>query len=76
MKVEDLKEMMESSSVNSYGYSINGSLKDDAYHLIYENESWNVFYMERGLRSIYGTFEVEEDACKCFYDIVQKHLKI
>lgn len=76
MKVEELRKIMESSNVNRYSYSINSALKDDAYHIINENGIWNVFYMERGQKSSYGTFESEEEACKCFHDIVCKHLRI
>jgi hypothetical protein len=76
MNVEDLKELMEKSKANRFCYSINGPLKDDAYHIVCKDGIWEVFYMERGLKSTFGTFDSEEEACQCFHEIVRKHLRI
>lgn len=76
MRIEELRSTMEKSKANRFSYSINGSLKEDAYHIIQDGNIWNVFYMERGKKNEFGSFASEEEACKCFYDIVKKHLRI
>ena len=76
MNSNELRKHMEKNRVCQHAYSINDGLKDDAYHLIKENGSWHVFYMERGVRSIHSEFESETQACGCFYKLTKKHLKI
>lgn len=76
MRIEELRNIMENSKANRFSYSINSSLKDDAYHIIREDGVWNVFYMERGKKNEYGVFKIEEEACKCFYEIIKKTFEI
>ncbi|WP_026907689.1 hypothetical protein [Paucisalibacillus globulus] len=52
---------------------------DEAVEIVKSTESkWadTMFYMERGQKSFFGTFESEEDACKYFLDVARKHLRI
>ena len=77
MNLEKLKIIMENSGVNRFSYCINSKkMKDDAYHIRFENGIWDVFYMEREKKSMFGSFISEEEACKCYLEIVQKDLGI
>lgn len=74
MNSRELLKILQKSKMSYYGYSINDIEKDDAYHLSNENGAWIIYYMERGKRTIIGTYKSEAEACQAFHKLVEKYL--
>ena len=59
--------------VPPYYYNIDGKGRDDVrYCLIKVNDKWNVYYLERGLKTINEFFDSESDGLEYILDVFKK----
>lgn len=72
MKMKELQEKLEELNLPKYMYSLKGGLPNEACCIGENNGIWEVYYSERGHKSLLKTFEKEEDACQYFYKFVKE----
>lgn len=69
MTIDDLLTFFKNNNINERYYSLDGKLKDDAYHLREKANKWKVFYYERGKESQNIEFNNIEEALIYIYNI-------
>ena len=68
MKKNELHILLINSNVPEDSYYLEGGLPNEAFCLNKEDDDiWEVYYSERGVKSQLKKFESEEDACENFY---------
>ncbi len=77
MTKKDFLLFMRQNNINERYYSLDGKIKDDAFHLRCNGIIWEVFYSERGKEFDNRTFNNIEDAIdylySVFYDGISKY---
>ena len=64
----ELKQYLEKKRVPSYFYNLDGEgRKDERLCLEFNLGKWNVYFIERGIRTINIFFDSEGDACQYLY---------
>ncbi len=63
-----LKQRLIDEKVSTSEYSLEGGLPNEAYCLAQNEDNWEVYYSERGVRTSLGVFDNEEEACDYFYN--------
>lgn len=76
MKKEELHKLLINSNVPEDSYNLRGGLPNEAFCLNKEDDIWEVYYSERGVKSQLKKFESEEDACEDFYLRISKFLNL
>ena len=74
MKKQELQQTLIDENVPDDLYSLNGGLPNEAFCLNKDQNSWEVYYSERGVKSQLMKFSTEEEACDYFYKTVLEHL--
>lgn len=72
MDVVQLKENLVALGVVPSAYSLDGSVNNETYVLIYENGVWVMFYSEKGLRTSEARFSKECEACEAFFKKISR----
>ncbi len=72
MRLVDIQERLDMSNIPRSAYSLNGGFPNEAYCIDKFEESWEVYYSERGERSDVRRFDGENEACSFFVDWVTK----
>ncbi len=75
MTLDDLINFLELNNINKRYYSLDGKIKDDAFHLKKKDNKWEVFYFERGKKSQNKEFDNIEDAIFSLYNIFADAIK-
>jgi hypothetical protein len=70
MNTEELKKRLEKEGVCPRVYSLFSDGMSECYVLTKEGHEWHVYYAERGERVDLQSFKNEDDACRCFLEIV------
>jgi hypothetical protein len=70
MKKDELHQLLLASNAPTDLYSLNGGLPNESFCLNKEDDVWEVYYSERGVKSQLKRFESEEEACEYFYKII------
>lgn len=70
MKKDELHKLLLTSNTPTDLYSLNGGLPNESFCLNKEDDVWEVYYSERGVKSQLKRFESEEEACEYFYKII------
>jgi hypothetical protein len=71
MTRETLEQILRREGVRQDAYSLEGGLPDERYCLDHSSqETWTVYYSERGLRTGERRFESEADACEYLLDLI------
>ena len=70
MKKDELNQLLINANVPKDLYNLNGGLPNEAFCLNKDNNIWEVYYSERGMKSELKKFNSEEEACNYFYKIV------
>ncbi|MCM3042807.1 hypothetical protein M3201_24420 [Paenibacillus motobuensis] len=70
MKKDELQQLLLTSNAPTDVYSLNGGLSNESFCLNKEDDVWEVYYSERGVKSQLKKFESEEEACEYFYKII------
>jgi len=66
MTKEELEAILIERGIPSYAYSLKGGLPNDSMVLNQKGlNCWEVYYSERGGKSILETFKTESEACQC-----------
>lgn len=77
MNIEQLRQLLEKESIPIDSYSLSGGLPNEAFCISNEDDSWEVYYSERGQKSGLLLFKTEKDACENIYKrIVACHLGV
>lgn len=76
MNRKQLENLLLANGVHRELYSLNGGLPNEAYCIEKENERWQVYYSERGIKTNIGYFANEEDACDCLLKEIKKIVNI
>lgn len=72
MNREQLGKILLMNKVPKDLYSLAGGLPNEAYCIDKENDRWQVYYSERGIKTNIGYCESEEEACKCLLEEIKK----
>ncbi|MFJ7511184.1 hypothetical protein ACIQW7_17170 [Peribacillus simplex] len=70
MKKEELQQMLINANVPKDLYNLNGGLPNEAFCLNKEDNIWEVYYSERGVKSQLKKFDSEDEACDYFYKTI------
>lgn len=71
MNVKELKSILKKSKVSDSLYNLdNEGRNDERFCLDYREGKWNVYYLERGIKTTNLFFKTESEACEYIY----KHL--
>ena len=69
MSREELQILLENSKVPSELYNLVGQGRDDErFCLIQNGEQWEVFFKERGVKTVDEVFSTEPEACQFIYE--------
>ncbi len=74
MNKQELQQTLINENVPSDLYNLNGGLPNEAFCLNKSQNTWEVYYSERGLRSQIKRFSTEEEACNYFYKTLLESL--
>ena len=66
LKKDELQQLLIRSNVPNDLYNLNGGLPNEVFCLNKEDNSWEVYYSERGVKSQLTEFESEDEACDYF----------
>jgi len=75
MNSNELKSVLEKEKINSQAYSIfgvKGPPEDEQYVLDKEGQKWVIYYSQKGERINQKSFEVEDEACRYFLNLLLK----
>jgi hypothetical protein len=67
---QTLGELLDQENVDSSAYDLEGRAIDDRYVLERSNNTWTVFFSERGLRTGEQRFDSEDAACRHLFALV------
>ncbi|MFJ7993786.1 hypothetical protein ACIQY5_16615 [Peribacillus frigoritolerans] len=70
MKKEELQQLLINANVPKDLYNLNGGLPNEAFCLNKEDNIWEVYYSERGVKSQLKKFDSEDEACDYFYKTI------
>ena len=76
MNKQQLEKILLMNKVPKELYSLNGGLPNETYCIEKENDRWQVYYSERGIKTSIGYFENEEEACDCLLKEIMKIVSI
>jgi len=69
MNKVDLKTILKEADVADELYNLSGEGRDDERFFVVKNDmGWNVYFMERGIKTIDKSFNTESDACQYIYE--------
>ncbi|WP_353949244.1 hypothetical protein ABNN70_06925 [Sporolactobacillus sp. Y61] len=76
MKKNELQQLLTTANIPVDLYKLNGGLPNEAFCLNNnkENNVWEVYYSERGLKSQLKKFNSEDEACDYFYKTMLEFL--
>ena len=66
MNRDDLLRKFHELGIPDNAYSLFGGLPSECFCLN-RGELWEVYYSERGQKSLLGKFQTEEEACDCLF---------
>ncbi|MCG1021436.1 hypothetical protein [Sutcliffiella horikoshii] len=75
MNKQELQQTLDNENVPCDLYNLNGGLPNEAFCLNKNQNTWEVYYSERGLRTQIKRFRSEEEACDYFYKTVLENCK-
>lgn len=65
MKKEELRNRLQEENIPSYLYNLDGiGRTDERFCMERSNDTWYVFFMERGVKTICEEFASEDAACE------------
>ncbi|MGW6300808.1 hypothetical protein [Peribacillus butanolivorans] len=70
MKKDELQQLLINANVPKDLYNLNGGLPNEAFCLNKEDNIWEVYYSERGVKSQLKKFDSEDEACDYFYKTI------
>ncbi len=70
MTKNELRERLVRESIPPDTYNLEGGLPNEAYCLNQDKNIWEVYYSERGQKSMLKQFEFENEACDYFYKLL------
>lgn len=69
MKRNELEKKLKENGVPTSLYNLdNVGRTDERFCLMYDNNHWNVYFTERGIRTTDLKFSTEEEACQYVYE--------
>ena len=74
MTKNELRERLARESIPTDAYNLDGGLPNEAFCLCNNDNIWEVYYSERGQKSMLKQFESEDDACDYFYKLLTQML--
>lgn len=73
MNVNELRNILKKSGVSDFLYNLDYKGRDDErLCLDYIDGKWNVYYLERGVKTTNLFFETESEACEYIYNHLVK----
>jgi hypothetical protein len=74
MKKDELQQLLINANVPKDLYNLNGGLPNEVFCLNKEDNIWEVYYSERGVKSQLKKFDSEDEACDYFYKTILEFL--
>lgn len=74
MKKNELQQLLINANVPKDLYNLNGGLPNEVFCLNKEDNIWEVYYSERGVKSQLKKFKSEDEACNYFYKTILDYL--
>lgn len=69
MKKRTLRKVLRKMGVPSWEYNLDGKgRKDERFCLEFVNNEWQVYFIERGIKTTNESFVSEEEACQFIYE--------
>lgn len=77
MNISSLTRKLDEIGVPSYLYNLDGiGRKDERFCMEFVNNEWQVYFSERGIKTINERFASEDEACQFIYKQFSKQRKI
>ncbi|MBI0578658.1 hypothetical protein IEC97_14940 [Neobacillus cucumis] len=70
MKKDELQLLLINANIPKDLYSLKGGFPNEAFCLNKEDNIWEVYYSERGVKSQLKKFDSEDEACSYFYQTI------
>ncbi len=68
--------LMQELNINQKFFSINGEIKEYSYNLVdLQNNNFNVFYFERGEKTLEKNFSSLDDAYQYLFEIIKVNIE-
>ena len=64
MNRQELKKQLVYMNVPEFEYDLEGGFSDQAMNLLQNGDKWEVFFCERGGKSVVKQFDTESEACE------------
>lgn len=69
MKKEELRKKLEQEGISGELYNLDETGRhDERFCLEKEGNDWNVYFMERGIKTMNERFGSEDEACQFIYE--------
>lgn len=68
MNVKQLRDELEKLKIPKNAYELKGGLPNEVFCIGMDNNSWEVYYSERGNKTNRKVFANEESACEYFFN--------
>ncbi len=72
MTKNELRERLVRENIPTDAYKLDGGFPNEAFCLCNNVNIWEVYYSERGQKSMLKQFEFEDDACDYFYKLLTR----
>ena len=66
MDISDIAKQISMLNIPPDAFSIGDPIQDECLCIREKNETWEVFYHERGIKTELRVFKEEDDACENF----------
>lgn len=74
MNILQLEQKLKELSVRKDSYSLYGGFPNEAYCVSQFENTWEVYYSERGLKTNMKIFSDEASACEYFFHLLIKNV--
>lgn len=75
MNYEELLHYLKKEKIREDYYWLKGGLPNERLCIFFNGEKWEVYYSERGGKSLYKEFLDEESACEYFLSWIEEARK-
>lgn len=75
MNINQLRAELSKLEISKNAYQLKGGLPNEVFCIGMENNTWEVYYSERGNKTNRKVFDSEESACEYFFKLMKNIFK-
>jgi hypothetical protein len=75
MNIDEIKAIFHKNSVPDHYYVFAGVGSGDCFGIEKTVAGWQIYYSERGRKSVFGKFDSEDEACRALMAEVDRRLR-